>query len=107
MPSLRGVLPEATRIDAVLIAGETIRTTTGDTFLTGNQLVINGAVYGKNVNFNRKLSSTATCAYDPNTPATCNNTDDPAEVIRYDPKYLVVLNDLLGSPGVSWQEVAP
>lgn len=96
-----------TRVDGIYIAGGTFQDTSNETDITGSQLVINGAVYGSNVSLIRKLGQGATCAHDPNTPATCNNTDDPGEVIFFDPKYLIALNDLLGSPGVSWKEVAP
>ena len=96
-----------TRIDGIYIAGGTFSSTDAAGGVSGNQLVINGAVYGANVNLTRKLSAGATCAYDPSTPATCKNIDDPAEVIIFDPKYLIALNSLLGSPGVSWKEVAP
>ena len=91
---------DVTRIDGIYIAGETFTTTDTAGGISGSQLVVNGAVYGTNVNLSRKLGG-------PSCVGLCNNTTDPAEKIVYDPKYLIALNDLLGSPGVSWKEVAP
>ena len=95
-----------TRIDGVYITGETFTTTDAASGGSGSQLKINGAVYGANVNLNRKLSASAVCA-DGVTP--CTNAAQPAEKIVYDPKYLIGPNatGLLGSPGVAWKEVAP
>jgi len=61
----------------------------------GPQLVINGAVYTQALSLPRVL-------------ATGNNTT-PADQIIFQPKYLVALanSTLLGSPAVSWREVAP
>lgn len=60
---------------------------------TGVTLRIYGAVYGGNVNLTRVLAS--------------GNDLNPAEQIIFDPKYLISLNTLLGSPSFSWREVAP
>ena len=90
-----------TRIDGVYIAGGTFHSTdsSGD---VGAQLVVNGAVYATRVNLNRVLGGSLCPSGD-----LCDNQKTAAEKIVYDPKYLIALNDLLGSPGVSWKEVAP
>ena len=91
---------DVTRIDGIYIAGGTFTTTDTAGGVSGSQLLINGAVYGANVNLSRKLGG-------PSCVGFCNNTLYPAEKIVYDPKYLIALNSLLGSPGVTWKEVAP
>ena len=74
---------DVTRIDGVYIAGGTFSTTDSAGGVSGSQLVINGAVYGANVNLSRKLSSTATCA---GGVTPCTNATQPAEKIVYDPQ---------------------
>ena len=100
---------DVTRIDGIYIAGglnpDGSSIPSGGFYdtdaaggISGSQLVVNGAVYGTNVNLSRKLGG---CG------VLCDNTLYPAEKLVYDPKYLIALNELLGSPGVSWKEVAP
>ena len=90
-----------TRIDGIYIAGGTFHSTdsSGD---VGAQLEVNGAIYATNVNLNRVLGGSLCPSGD-----LCDNQKTAAEKIVYDPKYLIALNSLLGSPGVSWKEVAP
>jgi len=92
-----------TRIDGVYIAGGTFQDTTDGINISGNQLEVNGAVYAKTMSLARKLGVGASCV----TGSPCTNAAQPGEIIKYDPKYLISLNTLLGSPGVSWKEVAP
>jgi len=53
----------------------------GEGFSNNNPLIINGSVVVPTVDFGRILS---------------DNTQNPAEIIRYDPKYLDIFNDCLG-----------
>ena len=106
------VKTSVTRIDGIYIAGGTFTTTDTAGGVSGSQLVVNGAVYGSNVNLTRKLGQGGTCTYNSVTRTivagySCTNLVEPAEVIIFDPKYLIALNTLLGSPGVAWKEVAP
>ena len=89
---------DVTQADGIYIAGETFSDGTGSVDET---LVINGAVYAKQVSLGRALSNQAGCV-----PA-CDNTKTPAEIINFVPKYLVLLSELLGSQQLSWREVAP
>ncbi len=73
----------------------------GSSSSSAQQLVMHGAAYAGTMNLVRYLPDT-NCGV-----ADCNNTHTPAEQINYELKYLVGLNTVLGSPGVSWQEVAP
>lgn len=92
-----------TRADGIYVVGGTYMSTTDTTNVTGNQLRINGGIYATTLNLSRKLSADgATCG-----GVACSNLTDPAEKITYEPKYLISLKDLLGSPGVAWKEVAP
>jgi len=83
------------RIDGIYIAGGSFFDADGTSGNIGQTLVINGAVYAQALSLPRVL-------------ATGNNTT-PADQIIFQPKYLVVLanSTLLGSPAVSWKEVAP
>jgi len=82
-----------TEIDGIYIAGGGFRDTTDDSHLTGNTLDVYGSIYAQTVNLNRILTS--------------GNESTPAERIYYQPKYIVAVNSLLGSPAISWKEVAP
>jgi len=103
-----------TRLDGIYVAGGEFKTT-DSSGTAGDQLVINGAVYASDANLNRILSASANCTYSSITqtvvsPFACGvqpNVVHPAEIILYDPKYLVLLNTLIGSPEVNWTEVAP
>lgn len=88
-----------TRADGIYIAGGTFADVTDAATLAGPQLVINGAVYANSANMARVLGGS--CG------AICNNATDPAERLILDLKYLVGLNSVLGSPSISWKEVAP
>ena len=80
-----------TEIDGIYIAKGTFNDNNGVT--TAPQLVVKGGVYAGSVNLGRVLAS--------------GNDINPANVFNYDLKYLIGLNSLLGSPSVSWKEVAP
>ena len=74
------------------------------TFVVDGPLTINGAVYATTVDLDRVLSNDPLCG------STCDNNQSPAEVINFLPKYIIALtdpNNLLGSPAMSWREVAP
>ncbi|MCR4324090.1 MAG: hypothetical protein NUV69_00175, partial [Candidatus Curtissbacteria bacterium] len=68
----------------------------------GRQLVINGGVYARTVNLGRILGGTL-CP----SGTQCNNSQTAAVKLVYDPKYLLGLNTVLGSPDLDWREVAP
>ena len=87
------------RADGIYIAGRVFSNTTNSVDNLGPQLTIQGAVYGRTVTLPRKLGG--------NCGSTCNNATDPVERIIFDPKYLVGLNDVLGSASIAWREVAP
>lgn len=84
------------RIDGIYVAGGTFNSGS-----SGLQLVVNGAVYSNSVSLGRILAASG-CGVAP-----CDNSVHPAEQINYDLKYLIGLNNVLGSPAVSWKEVAP
>ncbi len=89
------------RVDGIYVSGATFN----DVDSSGNlgvQLVANGGVYAQNVNLGRKLGGSACPG-----GAACDNTQTPADQFVFDPKYLAGLNNLLGTPSVSWTEVAP
>lgn len=81
------------RVDGIYVAGGTFIDVT--TSATGPQLKIDGAVYAGQVVFSRKCDG------------TCNSTTDPVEIITFQPRYIEALNNILGFPAISWQEVAP
>ena len=91
--------------DGVYIAGGTFSDVTDvSTFVVDGPLTINGAVYATTVDLDRVLSNDPLCG------STCDNNQSPAEVINFLPKYIIALtdpNNLLGSPAMSWREVAP
>ena len=81
-----------TRVDAILISGEQFQSaTTGNTL--GDALTINGAVFAPHVNLNRTL--------------TIGSDVNPSEIITLDPKYIIKLPAILGTPAITWQEIAP
>lgn len=91
-----------TQIDGVFIARKSfsdcvsVACAVGDT----GQLTINGSVYadgeeGDSLNLGRYFSTIAT------------NATTPSEIVKFAPKYLVVLSTLLASADVGWKEVAP
>ncbi|MBI2598917.1 hypothetical protein HYW40_01750, partial [Candidatus Curtissbacteria bacterium] len=68
----------------------------------GRQLVINGGVYANAVNLPRKLGGSL-CPSGPQ----CDNTVTPANQFVFDAKYLAGLNNIIGTPSISWTETAP
>jgi hypothetical protein len=94
-----------TRADGVYIAGGTFSdydVGAGKSRSTSPyQLVINGAVYANTFDLGSFLSNQPAC--DP----TCTNSKTAADVINFQPRYLVAITQMIGSPAVSWQEVAP
>lgn len=68
----------------------------------GAQLVVNGGVYAQGVNLARVLGGAA-CP----SGAACDNALTPADQFVFDPKYLVGLNNIIGTPSISWMEAAP
>lgn len=78
-------------------------------------LVINGAVYAHAFDLSAFLSNQVGCApagvnpnyANPTTNTICNNSTTPTDYVIFQPKYLIILSQLIGSPSVSWQEVAP
>ncbi len=95
------VKTSVTRVDGIYVAGQTFRAQTSDTDFIGAQLVINGAVYTNQTDIKRLLGGGAgVCG------SICNNATDPAIKFNYDPKYLILLSSL-GTPSLSWNEVAP
>ncbi|OGE18331.1 hypothetical protein A2495_00340 [Candidatus Curtissbacteria bacterium RIFOXYC12_FULL_41_11] len=94
---------DVTRADGIYIAGGDF-TDTDASGIFGPQLTINGAVYANEVKLTRVLSGNPlVCG------TICDNSQDPAEIITFQLKYLVALagDDYLGSPAISWREVAP
>ena len=92
---------DVTRADGVYIAGGTFADATGGA-AQGRQLVINGAVYASKLNLPRVLGG-ASCSSGP----ACDNSQTAALLVNFEPKYLVQMNNLLGSPSLSWTEVEP
>jgi hypothetical protein len=86
-----------TRIDGIYVAGGTFTSGSGQ----GQQLLVNGAVYANGVALGRVLAPSG-CGVSP-----CDNLVNPAERIVFDPKFIIGLNSLLGSPSFAWREVAP
>ncbi len=80
-------------IDGVYIAGGSFN----DCFLTScnnlSPLTVNGAIYANSFfqTFNRKITPSGGLSL----------------IVNYQPRYLVDMNDLLGSPSIVWREVAP
>ena len=86
-----------TQLDGIYIAGNGFTSGAG----AGKQLLINGAVYTNTLSFGRSLAS-SNCGV-----AVCDNAVSPAELLIFDPKYLVGLSAILGSSSFSWREVTP
>ncbi len=96
-----------TGLDGVYIARKGFADTDAefgqDSWLSGNNtsaLTINGGLYvdceeGAKINLLR---------YWPNVNV---NVTYPSDIFKFDPKYLIILNDLLASPAIGWKEVAP
>lgn len=83
-----------TSMDGIYVAGEEFR----DCFLscgTGSQLVINGSVYANRM----FVSGSRALASGSSTTSTIR--------INYQPRYLVTMRDLVGTPSITWREVAP
>lgn len=91
----------ASRTDGIYIVGGTFNDYDNVGGIVGNQLSIYGAIYTHAFNLGRILSNLPAC--DP----TCTNSKTPADIIYYQPRYLVALTQMIGSPTISWQEVAP
>jgi hypothetical protein len=87
------------QLDGLYIAGGSFTDTDAATGIAGPQLVVNGAVYANLVTLSRVLGGTCS--------VNCSNALFPAESFVFDPKYLLNLGSILGTPAVSWQEVAP
>ena len=83
-----------TEVDAVMVSNGTIHTH-GSVTDQGKPLAIYGAIYASNLDLSRRCDS------------SCSDLTTPSEVINYQPRYLNVLKDWLGTPSISWQEVAP
>lgn len=82
--------PTVTQMDGIYVAGLAFNSSS-----SSSALVVDGAVYADAVSLGRVL-----------VPASANDTN-PAEQLNFQVKYLVGLNSVLGSPSVSWREVAP
>jgi len=59
-----------------------------------SQLILNGFVVADSFSFRRSLKHT-------------ENQDTPAELINFEPKYLLLLNDMFGEEKYSYREVVP
>lgn len=98
-----------TQADGVYVAGGTFADYDNAAGKARNtapyQLVINGAVYAHAFDLSSFLSNLPACVAA--LPTNCDNSVTPADKVNFQPKYLVVLSQLIGSPAVSWQEVAP
>ena len=83
------------RIDGIYIAGGDFADCLSSCGSAGSTLVVNGSVYAKTmfVNGNRTLAS--------------GGDTNPSLIVNFEPKYLITMNDLLGSPSIVWREVAP
>ena len=90
-----------TRADGVYIAGSKFADFGGQSS-QGRQLTINGAIYAKSVDLSRTLGG-STCK----SGIICDNSQTSALVMNYQPKYLIQLISLLGSPSIVWKEVEP
>lgn len=67
-------------------------------------LTIKGAVYAHAFDLSSFLSNQPGCV---STSPSCNNATTPTDYVVFQPTYLVQLSQMIGSPAVSWQEVAP
>lgn len=92
---------DVNRVDGIYVAGGTFSDyDRGNTLGAG--LAVNGGVYAGAVDLSRKLGGD-NCRSGPE----CDNTLTAADVFNFDAKYLAGLNNILGTPAVSWHEVAP
>ncbi len=104
-----------TRADGVYIVGGTFADYDNAAGKSRNTapyyLMILGAVYTHAFDLSAFLSNLPYC--DPGSPSyvlgtpSCVNQTTYTDFIVFQPKYLVALTQLIGSPSVSWQEVAP
>ena len=93
---------DVTRIDGIYVAGGQFSDATDTSDESGAQLVINGSVFADSVRLNRYLGGSRCPSGD-----ACDNALTAADVINFQTKYLVALNSMIGSPSISWNEVAP
>ncbi len=82
------------RVDAILISGTEFSSITDSSAILGKALTVNGGVFAPKVSLGRVRD-------------TNDNATEPAEILIFDPKYLVKLPKILGTPTISWEEVAP
>jgi len=87
-------------LDGLYVAGGLFKDTDLATGISGPQLVANGSIYAGDMTLTRVLGGLLCGAF-------CNNTLYPAESFIFSPKYITTLGTLLGTPAVTWQEVAP
>ena len=87
------------QLDGLYVAGGNFTDTDVATGISGPQLVVNGAVYAGDVLLARVLGGTCV--------VNCDNALFPAESFIFSPKYMLGLGSILGTPAVTWQEVAP
>ncbi len=97
-----------TQADGVYIAGGTFADYDNIVGKSRNttpyKLTINGAVYAHSFDLSAFLSGLPACV---TAVPSCDNSTTPTDYVVFQPKYLIVLSQLIGSPSVSWQEVAP
>lgn len=93
---------DVTRADGIYVAGSQFSDATSTSDERGAQLVINGSVYANSVLLNRYLGGLSCPSGD-----ACDNSKTAADVINFQAKYIVALNSIIGSPSISWNEVAP
>ncbi|OGK59484.1 hypothetical protein A3I56_04060 [Candidatus Roizmanbacteria bacterium RIFCSPLOWO2_02_FULL_43_10] len=91
----RDILVESSvnRIDGIYIAGRTFDDVGSGSPTVNVTFEVNGSVLAGNVSLDRVLNA--------------GNSTTPAEKFIFQPKYLVLLNSLLGSAAISWKEVNP
>lgn len=90
-----------TEADGIYIARNTFRSAYNLSVPTfTDQLVIDGAVYSySGFSLDRII--------DPGSGSGNAVADEPGELINYEPKYLIIFDDLLAVSGTTWSEVAP
>ena len=87
------------RIDGVYIVGKGFADCTINCNTLTAPLTVNGAVYADHF---FSINGTPKSRFLPSIGATT-----PSLLVNYQPRYLIDMNDLLGSPSIVWREVAP
>ncbi len=99
--------PVVNSIDGIYIAGNGFYDTNlnGSSAVVtsaGDALTVNGAVYADGT-FDKAKAFNLARSFD----TVDSNNEFPSDIFNFEPKYLVILNDLLATGDVGWKEVSP